>query len=93
MGQAFSGVGEDASAIAEDVARKWGALGYDVDLAEQPGATPPRKVVSYPAYLTGVTKEGFGVVFSVSEDYADFLGYSRCVQTAAERRVGDGLVQ
>ncbi len=79
VNQRFGDLNAPALTIAERVAEEWNRLGYSVKVETDDTLTPPRKVVSYPAYLTGTTPEGFGAVFTVGEGYADFRGYSRCV--------------
>jgi hypothetical protein len=70
--------------IANDVAALWRSLGYPVTVQSDDTLEPPRKIVSYPPYLTGTTPEGFGAVFSIGDDYAGFRGYSRCVDQYPE---------
>lgn len=65
--------------IARDVAALWSKLGYPTSVESDDTLTPPRKIVSYPRYLTGTTAEGFGAVFSVGDGFANFRGHSRCV--------------
>jgi hypothetical protein len=79
VNQRFGPLAAAPADIAEQVAALWNRLGYPVEVVADDTITPPRKVVSYPAYLTGTTAEGFGAVFTVGEEYADFRGYSRCV--------------
>lgn len=73
--------------VAERVAEAWIELGYDVRVVTDDTLTPPRKIVSYPAYLTGTTADGFGAMFTVGEGYADLSVDSRCVPSdpTAER--------
>jgi hypothetical protein len=77
--QRFGPLRSSPAELADEVAALWNRLGYQVEVVTDPIITPPRKVVSYPSYLTGTTAEGFGVVFTVGPDYADFRGRSRCV--------------
>ena len=63
---------------AERVAQLWTEHGYPTTVVEDDRIDPPRKVVSYPPYLTGVRKDGLGIVFTIGENYADFRGYSQC---------------
>lgn len=70
--------------IADRVAALWNKLGYSVTVISDDTLTPPRFVVSYPGYLSGTTPDGFGAVFMVGSDRADFSGYSRCVPSDPE---------
>ncbi|KRC49225.1 hypothetical protein ASE16_10670 [Leifsonia sp. Root227] len=63
---------------AERVAKMWTDYGFPTKMVEDNKIYPPRKVVSYPPYLTGVREDGFAIVFTIGENYADFQGYSRC---------------
>jgi hypothetical protein len=63
---------------AERVARMWTEHGFPTKVVEDNHINPPRKVVSYPPYLTGVREDGFGILFTIGENYADFDGNSRC---------------
>ncbi|SEA47282.1 hypothetical protein [Leifsonia sp. 21MFCrub1.1] len=63
---------------AERVAKMWTDYGFPTKVVEDNRIYPPRKVVSYPPYLTGVREDGFGIVFTIGENYADFDGNSRC---------------
>jgi hypothetical protein len=63
---------------AERVAQLWTEHGYPTKVVEDNNIYPPRKVVSYPPYLTGVRKDGFGIEFTIGENYADFVGNSQC---------------
>jgi hypothetical protein len=63
---------------AERVARMWTEAGFPTKVVEDNHINPPRKVVSYPPYLTGVREDGFGILFTIGENYADFDGNSRC---------------
>jgi hypothetical protein len=63
---------------AERVAKMWTDYGFPTQVVEDTKIYPPRKVVSYPPYLTGVRADGLGIVFTIGENYADFQGYSRC---------------
>ncbi|WP_226656826.1 hypothetical protein [Leifsonia sp. LS1] len=83
--QRFGELDQTPHAIAVQIAQLWNRLGYPADIVSDDRMTPPRKVVSYPAYLTGTTEEGFGVVFTIGDGYADFTGYSRCVPVDADR--------
>jgi hypothetical protein len=65
--------------IANDVAELWNKRGFPVIVETDETLTPPRKIVSYPAWITGSTAEGFLAVFSVAEGFANFRGFSRCV--------------
>ncbi|UAJ79724.1 hypothetical protein IT072_01080 [Leifsonia sp. ZF2019] len=85
MSQRFGDLDATPDVLASKVAEAWRGLGYDVAVVSDSTITPPRKVVSYPAYLTGTTDDGFGAVFSVGEGYADFRGYGRCVPIDADR--------
>lgn len=89
VNQRFGELNAPALTIAERVAKEWNRLGYSVKVETDDTLNPPRKVVSYPAYLTGTTPEGFGAVFTVGEDYADFRGYSRCVPSDPDLEVED----
>lgn len=77
--QRFGPLDGSPQEIAESVAATWNRLGYSVEVESDDTISPPRKIVSYPAYLKGTTADGFGVVFTVGENYADFSGGSRCV--------------
>lgn len=77
--QRFGLLDEPPTRIAEKVADLWTRLGYPTKVVSDDRMTPPREVVSYPPYLTGTTTDGFGIVFTVGEGYADFTGNSRCV--------------
>lgn len=77
--QRFGPLDASPQEIAQKVAAAWNALGYRVTVETDDTLTPPRTIVSYPPYLTGSTREGFGAVFSVGENYADFRGNSRCI--------------
>ncbi|WP_244528072.1 MULTISPECIES: hypothetical protein [unclassified Leifsonia] len=63
---------------AERVAKMWTDYGFPTKVIEDNKIYPPRKVVSYPPYLTGVREDGFAIVFTIGENYSDFRGYSRC---------------
>ncbi|MEY9853775.1 hypothetical protein ABH923_003453 [Leifsonia sp. EB41] len=63
---------------AERVAALWTKRGFPTKVIEDNNIYPPRKVVSYPPYLTGVRKDGLGIVFTIGGNYSDFRGYSRC---------------
>jgi hypothetical protein len=63
---------------AERVAKMWTDYGFPTQVIEDTKIYPPRKVVSYPPYLTGVRADGLGIVFTIGEKYADFRGHSRC---------------
>ena len=63
---------------AERVAKMWTDYGFPTKVVEDNKINPPRKVVSYPPYLTGEREDGFGIVFTIGENYADFVGNSRC---------------
>lgn len=63
---------------AERVAALWTERGFATKVIEDNNIYPPRKVVSYPPYLTGARKDGLGIVFTIGENYSDFRGYSRC---------------
>ncbi|WP_431245755.1 hypothetical protein [Leifsonia xyli] len=63
---------------AERVAKMWTDYGFPTKVVEDDHINPPRKVVSYPPYLTGVREDGLGIVFTIGDNYADFRGYSRC---------------
>ncbi|SEA47311.1 hypothetical protein [Leifsonia sp. 21MFCrub1.1] len=63
---------------AERVAKMWTDYGFPTKVVEDNRIYPPRKVVSYPPYLTGVREDGFGIEFTIGENYADFVGNSRC---------------
>ena len=63
---------------AEQVAKLWTDHGFPTKVVEDNKINPPRKVVSYPPYLTGVREDGFGIEFTIGEGYADFEGNSRC---------------
>ena len=63
---------------AERVAALWTEHGFPTKVVEDNRINPPRKVVAYPPYLTGLREDGFGIEFSIGENYADFLGNSRC---------------
>jgi len=67
-----------AEETAERVAKMWTDYGFPTKVVEDNKIYPPRKVVSYPPYLTGVREDGFAIVFTIGENYADFSGYSRC---------------
>ena len=56
----------------------WTEQGYPAKVVEDNHIYPPRKVVSYPPYLTGVRRDGFGIEFTIGENYADFVGNSQC---------------
>ncbi|WP_285116072.1 hypothetical protein [Leifsonia sp. fls2-241-R2A-40a] len=86
------GVTDPPATVADRVAAAWLALGYATKVVDELGYSRPTKVVSFPAYLTGTDPDGFLVSFTVNDAVATFSGASRCVQTAAERRIGDGLV-
>jgi hypothetical protein len=77
--QRMGPLARSSSDIADEVAVLWNRLGYPVEVVSDETLSPPRKVVSYPRYLSGTTAEGFGVVFTVGEAYADFSAASRCV--------------
>lgn len=77
--QRFGPLDASPQEIAEQVAEGWSRMGYSVTVVSDDSLTPPRKVVSFPAYLTGTTEDGFGAVFTIGESYADFRGRSRCV--------------
>ncbi len=85
--QRFGPLSSSPQQIADRVAEARTELGYDVTVVSDDSLTPPRKVVSYPAYLTGTTSDGFGITFSVGDDYADFDAGGRCVPSdpTAER--------
>ncbi|MEV8214516.1 hypothetical protein [Leifsonia sp. NPDC077715] len=63
---------------AQRVADLWTEHGYPTKVVEDTKINPPRKVVSYPPYLTGVRQDGFGIQFTIGENYSDFVGNSRC---------------
>jgi hypothetical protein len=63
---------------AERVAKLWTEHGYPTKVVEDNKINPPRKVVSYPPYLTGEREDGFGIEFTIGENYADFEGNSSC---------------
>ncbi|WP_431245756.1 hypothetical protein [Leifsonia xyli] len=63
---------------AERVAKMWTDYGFPTKVVEDNHINPPRKVVSYPPYLTGVRNDGFAIEFTIGDNYADFQGYSRC---------------
>ncbi|SFL59537.1 hypothetical protein SAMN04515692_107115 [Leifsonia sp. CL147] len=63
---------------AERVAKMLTDYGFPTKVIEDNKIYPPRKVVSYPPYLTGVREDGFAIVFTIGENYSDFSGYSRC---------------
>ncbi|UAJ79725.1 hypothetical protein IT072_01085 [Leifsonia sp. ZF2019] len=77
--QRFGQLDETPQRLAEKVAELWTKLGYPVHVVSDDRMSPPREVVSYPAYLTGTTQDGFGAVFTVGDGYADFSAGSRCV--------------
>jgi hypothetical protein len=77
--QRFGPLGSSPEELADEVASLWNQLGYPVKVVTDTNFAPPRKVVSYPPYLTGTTQEGFGAVFMVGPDYAGIRGRSRCV--------------
>ncbi|WP_233265502.1 hypothetical protein [Leifsonia sp. AG29] len=63
---------------AERVAQLWTERGYPTKVVEDNHIFPPRKVVSYPPYLTGLRADGFGIQFTIGENLADFVGDSQC---------------
>jgi type II secretory pathway pseudopilin PulG len=63
---------------AERVAKLWTDHGFPTKVVQDNHIYPPRKVVSYPPYLTGVREDGFGIEFTIGENYSDFVGNSRC---------------
>ena len=63
---------------AQRVADLWTERGFPTKVVEDHKLLPPRKVVSYPPYLTGVRSDGFGIQSTIGENYADFIGNSRC---------------
>lgn len=63
---------------AERIAALWTEHGFPTKVIEDNNIYPPRKVVSYPPYLTGVREDGLGIVFTIGENYSDFRAYSRC---------------
>ena len=63
---------------AERVAALWTEHEFPTKVVEDDRINPPRKVVSYPPYLTGVRSDGFGIQSTIGENYADFIGNSRC---------------
>ncbi|MEV8214515.1 hypothetical protein [Leifsonia sp. NPDC077715] len=65
-------------ATAQRVADLWTEHGFPTTVVQDDNIYPARKVVSYPPYLTGVREDGFGIQFSIGENYADFDGSSRC---------------
>jgi hypothetical protein len=87
--QRFGPLDASPQEIAERVAEGWSRMGYSVTVVSDDALTPPRKVVSFPAYLTGTTVQGFGAVFTVGESYADFRGRSRCVPSDPDREGQD----
>lgn len=77
--QRFGPLGEAPKAIAERVAEAWTEMGYPVTPLADDSLVRDRQIVSFPAFLTGSTADGFAVTFSVGEGYADFGAGSRCV--------------
>jgi hypothetical protein len=69
---------------AARVAQLWTDHGFPTKVVEDNRIFPPRKVVSYPPYLTGVRADGLGIVFTIGENYADFRGYSQCAPEDAD---------
>lgn len=71
----------DPEEVASDVLEGLKKLGYEVRIQHNSALTPPRVVIGYPrGYLQGSEPDGFGFEFTVGENYASFLGSSRCVR-------------
>jgi hypothetical protein len=74
----------DPKTIVERAQTVWARLGHPVQVDRDETLTPPRYVLSEPAWMAGSGPDGLLLQFTVGDDYADFIGTSRCV-------VGDSL--
>lgn len=57
----------------------WRSRGHDVAIVREPSLTPPRLILSDPAWMSGSYPDGRLFQFSVGNAYADFRATSRCI--------------
>jgi uncharacterized protein YceK len=69
----------DPRTVAEQTQRVWARFGHPVEVDRDETLTPPRYILSEPAWMAGSGPDGLLLQFTVGDDYADFIGTSRCV--------------
>jgi hypothetical protein len=69
----------DPQTIVERAQAVWVRLGHPVPVDHDETLTPPRYILSEPARMAGSGPDGLLLQFTVGDDYADFIGTSRCV--------------
>ena len=65
--------------VVKQVQELWASKGHRVKVVSEPTLTPPRLILSDPAWLSGSYPDGRLFQFSVGKDYADFSATGRCV--------------
>ena len=69
----------DPKTIVEQAQTVWGRLDHPVPIDRDETLTPPRYILSEPAWMAGSGPDGLLLQFTVGDNYADFIATSRCV--------------
>jgi hypothetical protein len=70
---------DDPDAVAEQARALWAERGHAVKVVADDSLTPPRRILSDPAWMSGSSPDGLLLQLTIGTDYADFTGTSRCV--------------